>query len=462
MALPTELVDDVTAEILLRLPPDEPEHLFRASLVCKPWLRLLSDPAFLRRYRAFHGAPPLLGVLHRLQVLDGDPKPCFTPTTAVPAFPHPGSDGRDTRALDCRHGRALIHMWEDEIASLLVWDPVTGNRHILPEPNIDWMAYSATVFCAVAGCDHLDCHGGLFGVAFVGTDGDLDGIWASVYSSQTGAWSEPTHLKNGAYYYVQPRRGILIGDEIYFTLSQSRAIVKYDWRKNCLSPCNPPPPETYKGWVTLMVMEDSSLGFAGIEDSRLYLWRRKVNAEGAAEWVQHRVIELESLVPMAGNGDIAYVVGFAEGVGIIFVKTSAGLFTIKLKTGHVRKVDEPGVYFSVLPYMSFYTPECSRFSLQARTQRKAIAEGAAEWVQCRVIELETMVPMAGNGNWAHVVGFAEDVSIIFVKTSAGLFMIKLKSGHVRKVGEPGDYFNALPYMSFYIPVNKITSKAGIL
>jgi hypothetical protein len=50
------------------------------------------------------------------------------------------------------------------------------------------------------------------------------------------------------------------------------------------------------------------------------------------------------------------VVGSAEGVGIVFVNTSAGLFTFELKSGRVRKVDEPGVYFSVLPYMSFYTP----------------------------------------------------------------------------------------------------------
>ncbi|KAL6630537.1 hypothetical protein ACP70R_028610 [Stipagrostis hirtigluma subsp. patula] len=60
-----ELNEDATAEILLRLPPDEPAWLLRAALVCRPWLRLLTDPAFLRRYRAFHGAPPLLGLHHR-------------------------------------------------------------------------------------------------------------------------------------------------------------------------------------------------------------------------------------------------------------------------------------------------------------------------------------------------------------------------------------------------------------
>ncbi|KAI4979094.1 hypothetical protein ZWY2020_015847 [Hordeum vulgare] len=52
------LIDDVTVEILLRHPPDEPEHLFRAALVCEPWLRTLCDPGFRRRYRAFHGALP--------------------------------------------------------------------------------------------------------------------------------------------------------------------------------------------------------------------------------------------------------------------------------------------------------------------------------------------------------------------------------------------------------------------
>ncbi|CAN6213013.1 unnamed protein product [Urochloa humidicola] len=67
----TELIDDVTAEIFLRLPPDEPDHLFRAALVCKckPWLRVLYDPSFLRRYRAYHGAPPLLGFIHMLQLV---------------------------------------------------------------------------------------------------------------------------------------------------------------------------------------------------------------------------------------------------------------------------------------------------------------------------------------------------------------------------------------------------------
>uniref|UniRef100_N1R4Z7 Uncharacterized protein n=1 Tax=Aegilops tauschii TaxID=37682 RepID=N1R4Z7_AEGTA len=55
--------DDLLLEILLRLPP-EPIHLLRASLVSKHWRRLIHDARFLRRFRAFHGVPPVLGFLN--------------------------------------------------------------------------------------------------------------------------------------------------------------------------------------------------------------------------------------------------------------------------------------------------------------------------------------------------------------------------------------------------------------
>ncbi|KAL6647118.1 hypothetical protein ACP70R_014555 [Stipagrostis hirtigluma subsp. patula] len=366
MAPPPELNDDVTAQVLLRLPPDEPELLFRAALVCKPWLRILCDPAFLRRYRAFHGAPPLLGLLHRLQVLDGDPAPRLASTTAAPLCPYP--EFSRSRALDCRHGRVLLHVLDRRVEfGLLVWDPVTGDQQGLPDVDFPWLIYSAAVLCAVPGCDHLGCRGGPFVVIFVATHEYKDTILATVYSSETGAWSEPVSVDNGFESYVQPRRGALVGDEIYFTLHRGDAIVKYDRGNNCLTVISPPPPKTRNGYIALMTMEDSSLGLAGFLGSSLYLWSRKVNSEGAAEWVQCRVLELETTLPVSGPNDKPGVVGFAEGVDVIFVRTGVGLFMVELKSGRVRNIGEAGVYFSVLPYMSFYTPDRGTLASLART-----------------------------------------------------------------------------------------------
>ncbi|CAL5091607.1 unnamed protein product [Urochloa decumbens] len=380
-AAAAELMDELLGEILIRLPPDEPKHLFRAALVCKPWLRVLCDPAFRRRYRVFHGVPPLLGLLHRLMVFQGPPPVRFASTTSMPDFPYPGSDGRRTCPLDCRHGRVLVHMLEDETMHLLVWDPITGDKHGLFDPDIEWLIYSASVFCAADGCDHLDCHGGPFRVVFVATHDYKDDIFASVYSSETCAWSTPVsldrsseayvqHMRDGlavrSYYmpYLQPRRGTLVGDAIYFTIRLDNTIVKYEWGQNCLSLIKPPSPDVHD--IALMVMEDGSLGFACIEGSSLNLWSRKVNSEEAAKWVLSRAIELEKIIPVADTDHRPAVVGSAEGLGVIFLSTGVGLFTIELKSGQVKKVDGPGVYFSVLPYMSFYTPDCGRLLSLAR------------------------------------------------------------------------------------------------
>jgi hypothetical protein len=51
----SDLTGDLIAEILLRLSPENPGRCCKvASLVCKSWHRILSDPGFRRRYAEFH------------------------------------------------------------------------------------------------------------------------------------------------------------------------------------------------------------------------------------------------------------------------------------------------------------------------------------------------------------------------------------------------------------------------
>ncbi|EMS59293.1 hypothetical protein TRIUR3_18190 [Triticum urartu] len=144
-ALPGELVE----EILLRLPPDDPACLLRASLVCKDRGNSVSGPGFRRRLHELHGAPSVLGLLHG--------NPSQRATTASP-FSLAAPDHRSRRSLDCRHGRALFLQ---DAKELLVWEPITGSQWRVPLPAAFERGYST----AADGCDHRDCLGGPFSCA---------------------------------------------------------------------------------------------------------------------------------------------------------------------------------------------------------------------------------------------------------------------------------------------------------
>ncbi|KAK3124335.1 hypothetical protein QOZ80_7BG0585210 [Eleusine coracana subsp. coracana] len=363
MAAPPELIDDAISEILIRFPPEEPAYFFRASLVSKSWRRILTDPAFLRRYRRFHGTPPLLGFFHDYSVMV--PTPRFFSTMVASPFPAAAFERRPWFALDCRHGRVLLRKIdesdEDDAGiegNFVVWDPnpITGALADLDKPDNPHTS-SAVVVCSVTGCDHRDCNDGPFLVVCVREDRSKV-AHACVYSSETGAWGTPVSVQLGAYLYVNSHRGTLVGDEIHFVLGLDVGILSYNLLEHNLSIIDPPD-MYYHGYIVLIPMEDGSLGLAGIRNSSLYLWSRKVNAEGVAGWVQCKIIKLQTLLSLDHPCKRGYLIGFAEDASVIFMFTAAGAFIVNLKSGQARKVGKYQSYFYVIPFMTFYTPGCT-------------------------------------------------------------------------------------------------------
>ncbi|KAM0824452.1 hypothetical protein ACQ4PT_070191 [Festuca glaucescens] len=124
---------NLLSEIFPRLPP-QPSSLPRASAVCKGWHSLTSDPAFSRRFRHHHRRnPPLLGCFHG--DVDGL---LFEPNLESPNRVPPGrfsfqvDIGDYLLPLGCRH--VLILLLERNRKQVLLWNPITGDRHRIAVP----------------------------------------------------------------------------------------------------------------------------------------------------------------------------------------------------------------------------------------------------------------------------------------------------------------------------------------
>ncbi|XP_062189263.1 uncharacterized protein LOC133892471 [Phragmites australis] len=349
---PAALMDELVEEVLLRVPPDDPALLVRAALVCERWCGLVSGPGFRRRFRELHRAPPMLGFLGNI----GSGFRFISTSTF--RLPHAGR--RNWRVIDARHGRVLLH-WDCGYnpfeSSLIIWDPTTDERREvppLPPSSVYPYSWNAAVLCAGGGaCDHLDCHRGHFLVVVVGTN--QKDMFGYVYSSEGGAWSEPTSAQH-PHDSVDFTPSALAGNALYFVFQMGTRILEYNLGTHEMAVIDLPPLRFYGQRIVLSTRDDGGLGFATADKSTIYLWSREAHPQGESHWVQSRVIELEMLLPVDALSTFSDVVSFVDGIGIYFVRTGDGIFTIDLKSSQVTKVCRDSGFSGIFPYMSFHTP----------------------------------------------------------------------------------------------------------
>ncbi|CAL5077888.1 unnamed protein product [Urochloa decumbens] len=395
---PSELMEELVEEVLLRFPPDDPASLVRAALVCRLWRRLVSAAAFRRRFLEFHRRPTLLGIL-----CDGQNEPfpdedeygmlptaCFVPTSSFRPARAAGHYGQ--RAIDARHGRVLLHHVPSESGSLRtpcrvdlsVWDPITDEQRVLPSLPVHMFrnprSWNAAVLCAATasggtGCDHLDCHRKPFMVVFMGIKNSR--MFACIYASdKASAWSEVA-ITDLHCNYFEPAPGVLVGNTLHFLAYSGYAIANYDMATCAISVLHLPWEFRYPN-IMLVTTEDGRLGLANMDGKyKLCLWSMEVDNNKDATFVPtsrvinleklvdnnkdatlvpSRVIDLEKLLPVNALKVSLYLSGFAEGARLIFVWTFDGLYSIDMMSKQVKKVS--GCYaLDVVPYLSFHTSE---------------------------------------------------------------------------------------------------------
>uniref|UniRef100_K4A0P9 F-box protein AT5G49610-like beta-propeller domain-containing protein n=1 Tax=Setaria italica TaxID=4555 RepID=K4A0P9_SETIT len=313
----------------------------RSPPLAPPRLR----PGFRRRFREFHRTPPMLGFLCNLRDAHEIEVARFVPTTTSSCSPRAGGDQyRHWRVDDARHGRVLLSRQTVGNVVLMVWDPITDQRQelpVLPKPVYNWN-WTVAIVCAGAAtgtCDHLDCHrSGPFLVVYIGAS--FSDTFTCVYSSDAAAWSKPisTDLPR-RHIYKNLVQSVLVGKSLYFMFHKSYEVLEYDLELcKVVSVIQLP---LYSNWrrLVLITTEDGEMGYATVIECKLNLWSwKKADSKGDAGWLQRRVIDPDGLLRV--NNDpttLPKVVGYADGVGVIFLKMNDVFFTVDLKTYETKE-----------------------------------------------------------------------------------------------------------------------------
>lgn len=367
--------DDLLAEFLLRLPP-QPSTLPRVGLVCKRWRRLVTDPRFVRRFRAFHRrTPPLHGFIMRSGL--------FFPTQEPPDRLPPSRFWRDRWCGEpdfqyhwgvhcCRHGLVLCcRGGEEEFASeFIVVDPVTtGHRSrrrvgILQHEGA-YLVASTVVSVAGGGADRR----AFLVVALLAHDYETR-LTASVYSSESGAWASSD--SDAAVVPPSPvipllQPSSLVGNAIYWFLFDGE-IVRFDLGRRRLSMIEqrPRPPDVppgrpdvqvpwinldFRSWILPAAGDGDGHGrrfcLAVLSRRSIEFWEREAelsdddddddDAAAAKKWVLCRTVQLEKVLPVKLEEHAQTTMllplplplgisGFDEESNAIFVWTDDGVF----------------------------------------------------------------------------------------------------------------------------------------
>ncbi|XBJ11140.1 hypothetical protein VPH35_015887 [Triticum aestivum] len=345
--------EDILAEILLRLSP-HPSSLPRASLVCKRWRRLVTDPGFIRRF-AHHCKQPIIGVFFAL--FRG--KPSFRPTLDPPDSIPPDRfslrlEGDSWHFHGCRHGRVLLTKnLCGHIQQVLVWDPVTGDQRFLGVPRHLEDVWStrrvaSAVVCAAGGKGgvHGGFHSSPFKVVLLCNNQAVAAqVFSYVYSSETGAW------------------GNLISES-----ARSLATVYSSWLG---IPCiglfllvREVPSEAYvghrhNGLYLSTLTKNGGLGFIAKLGFTLQIWERTDDLGGVAGWLQGQTIKLDNLLTPRAGWAWTRVLWIDGDHNVLFLLTNDGVYMVQLESMQYKRIFDDNPFSrsdapNIIPFTSLY------------------------------------------------------------------------------------------------------------
>ncbi|XBH60608.1 uncharacterized protein [Aegilops tauschii subsp. strangulata] len=468
--------DGLLSENLLRLPP-QPSSLPRASAVCS---RLLSDPAFRRRFRIHHrGSALLLGSFIHYPGITFQPAPDAPDRLPLEQFRLKLDD--HYIALGCRHGLALFFL--PIRLQVLVWDPLAGHQlRLAVPPDFEFQGakgdISGAVLRAAGDVDH-------FRVVLVGCDGEQPRTaLACVYSSETGVWGGcvSTPIPSEGLFIFRGEPAMLAGDRLHWsvTVAGSRGILKFDLDRQSLDLSllpgdyyTPLSPE-----FTVVRAEGGRMGFLFLHRFIAELWSTKRNRDGVEIWTPGRSIELDKLLGLNSEKEPPQMIGYAEENNAVFFRAADADYMVHLESLQFNKLPKTTVGSYYHPFETVHTPEpgselAARGLLPSLVVRaegggkgflflyrftaelwstKRNRDGVEIWAPGRSIELDKLLGLNSEKEPPQMIGYAEENNAVLFRTVDADYMVHLESLQFNKLPKTtvGSYYH--PFETVHTPV----------
>ncbi|KAF8674839.1 hypothetical protein HU200_047970 [Digitaria exilis] len=328
------------------------------ALVCKRWHHLVSDPEFVRRFRAHHQTPSLHGFfLRNGTIIPTQEPPGRLPTKRFSIVQWDGDIGEAIGSgwlvLGCRDGRVLCENNE----GYLVFDPITGDRIRLPfstGPRQSPSFAAATVISNVDGSDRRSFR--LVELFIKNLYNYSVQLQSSVYSSDSGVWADldADLILPSSDWSVH--HSTLIGDAIYWLL-QGCGILQIDLKGQRLTFIEQPPDvSVHHGFkCRIRQTEGHRLGLAVLVEPSIQIWQREDDLSDAAKWVLHKTVRLDNFLPKWPKERIwpLGIMTISEETDVIFLWTHFGPFMVHLESMSSKKVFGKMPIKNIYPYSSF-------------------------------------------------------------------------------------------------------------
>lgn len=242
-----------------------------------------------------------------------------------------------------------------------MWDPPTGDHRRVAVPpefeNEERIIWNGAVLCASAS-DHSHVHGGFcscpFKVAVVGVTRNHTQVFASIYSSQTGKWSNLVSAAVPFVVYYVGRPGVLVGNVLYWMpLGHGYGIAEFDLDTHTLALVEwPSGAEISKYGRGILLAQNGVLCLAIFSDcSLLQMWERKVCSEGVANWVLRKSDKLQMIL---GQRCSMAILGYADDINVMSLWIDGSCYFLQLNSLQFIKLWKTNIISCNHPYASIY------------------------------------------------------------------------------------------------------------